>query len=79
MRGSDWRPTAIRRLDMKPGGIGLAGISGDLLIFCGGSQIWTPADVFRCFKEFETRQQKKIWRKVESPAGKCTSTKQKLA
>ena len=33
-------------------------ISSDLLIFCGGSQIWTPA-VFMCFKEFETRQQKK--------------------
>ena len=22
---------------------------GDLLIFCGGSQIWTPAVIFRCF------------------------------
>ena len=30
------------------------------------------------FKKFETRQQKKNWRKLESQAGKCTRTKPKL-
>ena len=45
-------------------------ISGDLLIFCGRSQIRTPAVLFRCFNEFETRQQKIFWRKLESESGK---------
>ena len=30
------------------------------------------------FKELETRQQKKNWRILESPAGKCTRTKPKV-
>ena len=30
------------------------------------------------FKEFETRQQKKSWCKLESPAGKCMRTKPKV-
>ena len=41
-------PTAIRRLDILWQTLGHR-ISGDLIIFCGGSQIWTPAVVFRCF------------------------------
>ena len=41
----------------KPWGIGLVAIFWS---FCGGSQSWTPPVVFRCIKEFEMRQQKKI-------------------
>ena len=41
-------PTAIGRLDILWQTLGQR-ISGDLLIFCGGNQIWTSADVFRCF------------------------------
>ena len=41
-------PTANGRLDILWQTLGHR-ISGDLLIFCGRSQIWTPAVVFRCF------------------------------
>ena len=41
-------PTAIGRLDILWQTLGHQ-ISGDLLIFWGGSRIWTPAVVFRCF------------------------------
>ena len=41
-------PTTIGRLDILWQTLGHR-ISGDLLIFCGVSQIWTPAVVFRCF------------------------------
>ena len=30
------------------------------------------------FEEFEKNQQRKIWRKLESPVGKCTHTKPKV-
>ena len=40
--------TAKGRLDILWKTLGHR-ISGDLLIFCGGSQIWTPTVVFRCF------------------------------
>ena len=41
-------PPANERLDILLQTLGHR-ISGDLLIFCGGSQIWTPAVIFRCF------------------------------
>ena len=53
-------------------------ISGDLLIFCGVSQIWTPAIVFRCFLGVWDASAEKNWRKLESPAGKCMHTKPKV-
>ena len=71
-------PTAIGRLDILWQTLGHR-ISSDLLIFCGGSQIWTPAVLFRFFKEFETCQQKKNWRKLESPAENVRVQNKKLA
>ena len=70
-------PTAIRRLDVLWQTLGHQ-ISGDLLIFCAEAKSGLPLSSSGVFKEFETRQQKKIWRKLESPAVKCTHTKPKV-
>ena len=88
MGRSDWpranviAPTAVRKVLFNNSGIlwQTLGhqISGNLLIICGGSQIWILLSSPGVFNEFETRQQKIFWRKLESPAGKCTRTKPKV-
>ena len=60
----------------KAWGIGLAAIFWS---FVAEAKFWLPLSSSGVFKEFETRQQKKNWRKLESPAGKGRVQNQKLA
>ena len=60
----------------KPSGIGLAAIFWS---FVAEAKFGLPLSSSGVFKEFETRQQKKNWRKLESPAGKVRVQNQKLA
>ena len=59
----------------KPWGIGLAGIFWSFVV---EAKFGLPLSSSGVFKEFETRQQKKNWRKLESPAGKVREQNQKL-
>ena len=61
----------------KPWGIGLAAIFRSFVV---EAKFGLPLSSSGVFKEFETRQQeKKNWRKLESPAGKVRVQNQKLA
>ena len=60
----------------KPWGIGLAAI---FRCFLSEAKFGLPLSSSGVFKEFETRQQEKNWRKLESPAGKVCVQNQKLA
>ena len=69
-------PTANGRFYDKPWGIGLAAIFRS---FVAEAKFGFPLTSSGVFKEFETRQQKKKWRKLESSAGKVSVQNQKLA
>ena len=71
-------PTANGRLDIlwQTLGHGLAAIFWSLV---AEAKFGFPLLSSGVFKEFETRQQKKNWRKLESPAGKVRVQNQKLA
>ena len=60
----------------KPWGIGLAATYWS---FVAEAKLGLPLLSSGVFNEFETRQQKKNWRKLESQAGKVCLQNQKLA
>ena len=60
----------------KAWGIGLAAIFWS---FVAEAKFGLPMSSSGVFKEFETRQQEKNWRKLESQAGKVRIQNQKLA
>ena len=71
-------PTANGRLDILWQTLGHR-LSAIFRSFVAEAKFGLPLSSLGVFKEFESRQQKKNWRKLESPAGKVRVQNQKLA